>query len=63
MVDAGRVDRQLDRVVGALEGKLPAAVEHLSTARDDLLALRPCPRDLAAGLVLHLKAALGATFL
>jgi putative transposase len=36
--DEAEVHAQFDRVVAALESKLPAAADHLSSARDDLLA-------------------------
>jgi putative transposase len=41
---AAEVHAQFDRVVTALEGKLPAAAAHLSEARDDLLAFTTVPR-------------------
>jgi putative transposase len=44
--DAAEVDAQFDRVVAALEGKLPAAAEHLAQARDDLLAFTAVPREI-----------------
>src|SRR5215472_3148320 len=44
--DAAEVDAQFDRVVTALEGKLPAAAAHLSGARDDLLAFTAVPREI-----------------
>jgi len=34
------------RVVAALEAKLPAAAEHLSAAREDLLAFTAVPREI-----------------
>jgi putative transposase len=44
--DAAEVAAQFDRVVAALEGKLPAAAGHLSAARDDLLAFTAVPREI-----------------
>ena len=44
--DADQVHAQFDRVVAALEGKLPAAAEHLAAARDDLLAFTAGPREI-----------------
>ncbi len=44
--DAAEVHAQFDRVVAALEGKLPAAAAHLSDARDDLLAFTAVPREI-----------------
>jgi putative transposase len=44
--DAAEVHAQFDRVVAALEGKLPAAAEHLAAARDDLLAFTAVPREI-----------------
>jgi putative transposase len=44
--DAAEVHAQFDRVVAALEGKLPAAGEHLAAARDDLLAFTAVPREI-----------------
>jgi putative transposase len=44
--DAAEVAAQSDRVVDALEGKLPAAAEHLAAARDDLLAFTAVPREI-----------------
>jgi transposase-like protein len=44
--DAAEVAAQFDRVVAALEGKLPAAAAHLSEARDDLLAFTAVPREI-----------------
>jgi putative transposase len=40
------VQAQFDRVATALEGKLPAAAEHLAAARDDLLAFTAVPRQI-----------------
>ena len=44
--DAAEVHAQFDRVVAALDGKLPAAAEHLAAARDDLLAFTVVPREI-----------------
>jgi putative transposase len=44
--DAAEVHAQFDRVVTALEGKLPAAAEHLAAAREDLLAFTAVPREI-----------------
>jgi putative transposase len=44
--DETEVHAQFSRVVAALEGKLPAAAEHLSAARDDLLAFTAVPREI-----------------
>jgi putative transposase len=44
--DPAEVAAQFDRVVGALDGKLPAAAEHLAAARDDLLAFTAVPREI-----------------
>jgi putative transposase len=44
--DPGEVFAQFDRVVTALEAKLPAAAEHLAAARDDLLAFTAVPREI-----------------
>jgi putative transposase len=44
--DAAEVHAQFDRVVTALEEKLPAAAEHLAAARDDLLAFTAVPREI-----------------
>lgn len=44
--DAREVAAQFQRVVGALEGKLPEAAAHLDGARDDLLAFAVFPRGL-----------------
>ncbi len=43
---ADEVAAQFGRVVTALEGKLPAAAEHLAAARDDLLAFTAVPREI-----------------
>jgi putative transposase len=44
--DAAEVAAQFDRVVTALDGKLPAAAGHLAAARDDLLAFTAVPREI-----------------
>jgi transposase-like protein len=44
--DAAEVAAQFDRVVAALESKLPAAAEHLADAREDLLAFAAMPREV-----------------
>jgi putative transposase len=44
--DEAEVRAQFSRVVEALEGKLPAAAEHLSGAREDLLAFTAVPREI-----------------
>jgi putative transposase len=44
--DAAEVAAQFDRVVTALEAKLPAAAGHLSAAREDLLAFTAVPREI-----------------
>jgi transposase-like protein len=44
--DAAEVHAQFARVVAALEAKLPAAAEHLSAAREDLLAFTAVPREI-----------------
>jgi transposase-like protein len=44
--DAAEVHAQFARVVTALEAKLPAAADHLSSARDDLLAFTAVPREI-----------------
>ena len=44
--DAAEVHAQFDRVVAALEVKLPAAAEHLAEAREDLLAFTAMPREV-----------------
>ncbi len=43
--DAGEVHAQFDRVVAALESKLPKAAEHLAGAREHLLAFTGFPRE------------------
>ena len=44
--DPAEVHAQFDRVVTALEAKLPAAAGHLADARDDLLAFTAVPREI-----------------
>jgi putative transposase len=44
--DAAEVHAQFDRVVAALEAKLPAAAEHPSAAREDLLSFTAVPREI-----------------
>ena len=44
--DPAEVAAQFERVVTALEGKLPAAAEHLAGAREDLLAFTAVPREI-----------------
>jgi putative transposase len=44
--DAAEVAAQFDRVVDALEAKLPAAAAHLAAAREDLLAFTSVPREI-----------------
>jgi putative transposase len=44
--DAAEVAAQFERVVDALEGKLPAAAAHLAAAREDLLAFTAVPREI-----------------
>jgi transposase-like protein len=44
--DEAEVRAQFDRVVAALDGKLPAAAGHLAAARDDLLAFTAVPREI-----------------
>ena len=44
--DAAEVAAQFDRVVTAREAKLPAAAQHLATAREDLLAFTALPREI-----------------
>jgi transposase-like protein len=43
--DSEEVHAQFDRVVGALEAKLPRAAEHLGDAREQLLAFTGFPRE------------------
>ena len=44
--DKESVDAQLDRVLAALEHKLPKSFEHLEAARDDLLAFTVFPKEI-----------------
>jgi putative transposase len=44
--DAAEVAAQFDRVVAALETKLPRAAEHLANAREDLLGFTALPREI-----------------
>jgi putative transposase len=44
--DAEAVHAQFDRVVDALHEKLPAVAEHLETARADILAFTPFPKEI-----------------
>jgi putative transposase len=44
--DADQVHAQFDRVVEGLEVKFPAAAQHLDSARADLLAFTPFPREI-----------------
>ena len=44
--DTAEVCAQFDRVVSALEAKLPTAAGHLSAAREDLLAFTAVPREI-----------------
>ena len=44
--DTAEVHAQFDRVVAALQSKLPAAAEHLAAAREDLLAFTAVPREI-----------------
>jgi transposase-like protein len=44
--DAEAVHAQFDRVVDALEGKLPAVADHLESARADILAFTPFPKEV-----------------
>lgn len=44
--DADAVHAQFDRVVTALEDKLPAVAEHLETARTDILAFSAFPKEI-----------------
>ena len=44
--DAASVNAQYDRVLDALAPKLPAVVEHLETARPDVLAFTTFPREI-----------------
>ncbi len=44
--DADAVHAQFDRILDALDGKLPAVAEHLETARADILAFTGFPQEL-----------------
>jgi putative transposase len=44
--DADAVHAQFDRVVDALAEKLPAVADHLETARADILAFTPFPKEI-----------------
>ena len=44
--DANAVHAQFDRVVDALSEKLPKVAEHLETARADILAFTPFPKEV-----------------
>jgi putative transposase len=44
--DAAEAAAQFDRVVAAMEGKLPTAAEHLAGAREDLLAFTAVPLEV-----------------
>ena len=44
--DAASVHAQFDRVIEALEGKLPEVAAHLADAREDILAFTPFPPSL-----------------
>ncbi len=44
--DADAVHAQFDRVVDALSEKLPKVAEHLETARADILAFTPFPKEV-----------------
>src|SRR4051794_40125132 len=44
--DAEAVHAQFDRILDALEGKLPAVAEHLETARADILAFTAFPKEV-----------------
>ena len=44
--DADAVHAQFDRVVDALDGKLPHVAEHLQTARADILAFTGFPKEI-----------------
>ncbi len=44
--DAASVHAQYDRVLDALEHKLPAVAEHLDTARADVLAFTSFPKEI-----------------
>ena len=44
--DAPAVHAQFDRILDALQGKLPAVAEHLLAAREDILAFTAFPKDI-----------------
>lgn len=44
--DADAVHAQFDRVINALEAKLPAVADHLETARADILAFTAFPKEI-----------------
>jgi transposase-like protein len=44
--DTDAVHAQFDRVIDALEGKLPAVAEHLEEARADILAFTAFPKEI-----------------
>lgn len=44
--DAASVHAQLDRILDALHGKLPAVADHLEAARADLLAFTVFAREI-----------------
>ena len=44
--DAASVHAQFDRILDALQGKLPAVAERLDGARADLLAFTVFPREV-----------------
>jgi putative transposase len=44
--DADSVHAQFDRILDALDGKLPAVAEHLETARADILAFTAFPQEV-----------------
>ena len=44
--DADAVNAQFDRILDALDGKLPAVAEHLENARSDILAFTDFPYEV-----------------
>lgn len=44
--DGPAVHTQFDRVLDALQNKLPTSFDHLAGARDDILAFTPFPREI-----------------
>ena len=44
--DAEAVHAQFDRILDALDGKLPAVAEHLEQARADILAFTAFPQEV-----------------